>query len=147
MTLIAQDLQRTLVNGVRCIAFKPDLDSQFLVGTEEGQIHLCSTEFSSQFLMTYQVHVTPINKIVWNPFYTNLFLSCASESRVFLWHRQLARPVLFYCLASQVTDVAWSDQSSTIFAVTNIEGSVALFDISINKYSPICRQVCPCSVL
>ena len=130
-----------MVNGVRCIAFKPDLDCQFLVGTEAGHIHLCSTEFSSQFLMTYKVHVTPINKVVWNPFYTNLFLSCASESRVFLWHRQLARPVMFYSLGSQVTDVSWTEQSSTIFAITNIEGSVAIFDISINKYSPICRQV------
>lgn len=91
--------------------------------------------------MTYKVHVTPINKVVWNPFYTNLFLSCASESRVFLWHRQLTRPVMFYSLGSQVTDVSWSEQSSTIFAITNIEGSVAIFDISINKYSPICRQV------
>ena len=92
-----------MTNGGKCLAFKPDDDSLFLVGTEEsktnyvyikskhynqeGDIKLCSVEFSSQFLSTFTAHVTPVIKIAWNPFYHNLFLSCASEYRVLLWHR------------------------------------------------------------
>ena len=41
----------------------------------------------------------------------------------------------------QVSDVSWSQHSSTIFAVLTHEGSVFVFDISINKYAPICKQV------
>ena len=56
---------------------------------KEGEIHLCSVDFSSQFLATFSAHVTPVNCVAWNPFYHNLFLSCASEYRVLLWHRWL----------------------------------------------------------
>ena len=44
-------------------------------------------------------------------------------------------------LLLQVSDVSWSQHSSTIFAVLTHEGSVFVFDISINKYAPICKQV------
>ena len=83
----SEELRACLTDGVKCISFKPDLDKYFLVGTEEGDIHLCSVDYSSQFLKTYHAHVTPVNNIVWNPFYNNLFLSCASEYRIFLWHK------------------------------------------------------------
>ena len=86
-TNFIQRLSSSLTHGVKSIAFKPDDETMFLVGTEEGDIHLCTTEFSSEYLMTYKSHVTPINKLVWNDFYNNLFLSCASEYRVLLWHR------------------------------------------------------------
>ena len=86
-TILMKDVKKALIDGVRCIAFKPDQDSLFLVGTEEGDIHLCSTKVTSQFMMTFKTHVTPINKIVWSGFYNNLFLSCATEYKVLLWHK------------------------------------------------------------
>ena len=58
---------------------------------KEGEIHLCSVDFSSQFLATFTAHVTPVNCVTWNPFYHNLFLSCASEYRVLLWHRSVLK--------------------------------------------------------
>ena len=58
-----------------------------IIPYKEGDIHLCSVEFSTEFLSTFTAHVTPVNKIAWSPFYHNLFLSCASEYRVLLWHR------------------------------------------------------------
>ena len=50
-------------DGVRTFAFKPDDDTVYLIGTEEGDIHLVTTEFSTAFLMTYRAHVTPVNKV------------------------------------------------------------------------------------
>jgi hypothetical protein len=40
-----------------------------------------------------------------------------------------------------VGDVAWAPYSSTVFAVVTLDGKVFVYDISINKYSPICNQV------
>ena len=34
-----------------------------LVGTEEGLIHLCTTEYASKYLATFQAHNTPVRKI------------------------------------------------------------------------------------
>jgi len=136
----SEDLATSLVNGIRGVAFKPDDESLFVVGTEEGDLHLCSTEISSKFLMTYRAHVTPVNRIVWNPFYHALFLSCASEYKLQVWHKDLSSPVLSYSLGSQVNDVCWAPHSSTIFAAVTSDGFVSVYDISLNKYSQICRQ-------
>ena len=46
-----------------------------------------------------------------------------------------------YDLGSQVGDVAWAPYSSTVFAAVTIDGRAVVFDLSVNKYSPICNQV------
>ena len=91
--------------------------------------------------MSYPGHVTPFNKILWNTFYTPLFISCASEYTIHIWHRDFPTPLLSYSIGSTVGDVAWAPYSSTVFAVVTSEGTVVLYDISIDKYSPVCKQV------
>ena len=46
-----------------------------------------------------------------------------------------------YDLGSQVGDVAWAPYSSTVFAAVTIDGRAVVYDLSVNKYSPICSQV------
>ena len=41
----------------------------------------------------------------------------------------------------QVGDVAWAPYSSTVFAAVTFEGKVYIYDLSVNKYNPICVQV------
>ena len=36
--------------------------------------------------------------------------------------------------------MAWAPYSSTVFAVVTIEGRVYIYDLSVNKYNPICVQ-------
>ena len=38
-----KDISGTLFDGARSIAFQPDKDSQFLIGTEEGDVYLETT--------------------------------------------------------------------------------------------------------
>ena len=45
--------------GGMCFDFNKFQDHLFLVGTEEGKIHLCSKAYSGQYLETYEVN--PIN--------------------------------------------------------------------------------------
>ena len=87
---IGDNLADHLVEAPRAIAFKPDDENIFLVrssschamsrhvtchvsrqvGTEEGDIYLATTEFSTEFLMQYCSHSTPINSLAWNPHYS-----------------------------------------------------------------------------
>ena len=83
-----------LLDGARALCFKPDKLDLFLVGTEEGDIHLATIEYDSQFLASYQGHTTPVNCIAWNPFFPEIFISCASESLVIVWHKELSTPIL-----------------------------------------------------
>ena len=45
----------TFTDSGRAISFKPDDDSTFLVGTDEGMVYLCTTQYSSRYLNTYPV--------------------------------------------------------------------------------------------
>lgn len=44
-------------------------------------------------------------------------------------------------LGSPVGDVAWAPYSSTVFAAVTADGRVHVYDISINKYEPLCNQL------
>ena len=43
-----------MTDGVRTFAFKPDDDSLYLIGTEEGDIHLVTTEYSTAYITSYR---------------------------------------------------------------------------------------------
>ena len=137
----SEEVSPTLVNGARSIAFLPTKDTLFVVGTEEGELYMCTTEYSSRYLMSYHSHITPVNKIQWNPFYSTLFISCASEYAIHLWHKELPKPIFSYSIGSPVGDVAWAPYSSTVFSAVTEDGRVVVFDISVDKYLPICKQV------
>ena len=72
-------------DGGRCVAFNPGNDTIFLVGTDEGLIYKCTTEYSSKFLGTYVAHNTPIYNVAWNSYVPSIFLTCASEWMIKIW--------------------------------------------------------------
>ena len=52
-------------SGARALAVKPDDDTVYLVGTEEGLIHLCTTEYASKYIATFQAHNTPVSGLLY----------------------------------------------------------------------------------
>ena len=110
------------------------------VGTEEGKVHLATTQYSSQYLMTYPAHSTPVYTIQWNSFVPTVFVTCAAEFVLKVWHKDSPRPILRFDLGSQIGDVAWAPYSSTVFAAVTVDGKVFVYDLSVNKYNPVCVQ-------
>ena len=113
----------------------------FQAGTEEGSVHLATTQYSSQYLRTYLAHSTPVYNIQWNSFVPNIFVTCAAEFVLKIWHKDSTKPILRLDLGSQIGDVAWAPYSSTVLAAVTTEGKVFVFDLAVNKYKPICIQV------
>ena len=74
-----------IVDSGRCVAFNPNDETMFLVGTDEGIVYKCTTEYSSKFLQTYMAHNTPIYNIAWNPYCPAIFLTCAAEWMIKIW--------------------------------------------------------------
>lgn len=68
-----------------CVKFHPKDPKIYLVGTEEGLIYKCSTEYSSMFLLTYHAHNMPIYRIDFNNFNSDIFLSCSDDWRIKVW--------------------------------------------------------------
>ena len=97
--------------GGRALAFKPDDESVYIVGTEEGLIHLCTTEFASKVLRTFEAHSTPIYALQWNSFLPTVFISCAAEWSVKIWDMETLGPLYTFDLSSPAGDVAWAPYS------------------------------------
>ena len=95
----------------RALAFKPDDENIYIVGTEEGLVHLCTTEFSSKVLRTFEAHCTPIYSLQWNSFLPTVFLSCAAEWTAKIWDMDSQGPLYTFDLSSPAGDVAWAPYS------------------------------------
>ena len=72
-------------DGGRCFSFSPKDDTIYLVGTDDGVVYKCTTEYSSLFLKTYEAHTMPVYSICWNPFVPSIFLTCAADWLIKIW--------------------------------------------------------------
>ena len=120
--------------------FHKEIDSLFLVGTEGGKIHQCSKTYSSHILETYNAHSMAVGAVKWNCFHPKVFISGSLDWTVKIWNYTVNIPLLTFDLNAAIGDVSWSPYSSTVFGAVTADGKVHVFDLSINKYEPICRQ-------
>lgn len=76
----------------------------------------------------------------YNPFHSNYFLSSSSDWLVKLWDHSTSKCVMSFDLNGSVGDIAWAPYSSTVFAAVTAEGKIFVYDLSLNKYEPMCEQ-------
>ncbi|KXS13868.1 hypothetical protein M427DRAFT_45369 [Gonapodya prolifera JEL478] len=139
--------------GGCCLDFSKTDEHLFVVGTEEGKLHLCSKAYSSEYLRTYEDtkiqhwpvcfcegHHMAIYAVRMNPFHSNYFITASGDWTVKLWDISQTSPVMTFDLGGPVGDVAWAPFASTIFAAGTTEGKVFVFDLNVNKYEAICEQ-------
>ena len=67
-----------------------------------GRVVRATTQYSSQYLDTFPAHQTPVYTVQWNTFITDLFITCAFEFTVKIWHCHSQDPVFRFDLGSQV---------------------------------------------
>merc|ERR1719199_1153472 len=124
--------------GGMCFDFNKFQDHLFLVGTEEGKIHLCSKAFSGQYLETYEGHYLAVYAVKWNTFDPKVFLSCSADWTIKMWTVEMTRPIVRYDLRCPVGDIQWAPYSSTVFAAVTSEGQLKVFDLDQEKPRELC---------
>ncbi|CAL8348137.1 unnamed protein product [Gadus morhua 'NCC'] len=132
-----QDLFISKLTPGLCFDFHPVESSLYLVGTEEGNIHACSSSNHEQYLETYQAHTQPVHRVTWSPFSADVFLSCSSDWSIRLWRRGIYKSVLdLTSTYSGVYDVAWSPRRATVFAAVK-QGQVEVWDLESSILDPL----------
>lgn len=126
--------------GGMCFDFNKTNDSLFLVGTEEGYIHLCNTAFTSQYMETYKDHYLAVYSVKWNEYHPKTFLSCSADWTIKLWITGMKRPIKSFDLGNSVGDIAWAPYSSTVFAAVTSEGRLYVYDLNQQKHTYLCDQ-------
>ncbi|KAJ3304591.1 WD repeat-containing protein 78 [Kappamyces sp. JEL0829] len=124
--------------GGLCFDFNAKDSNVYLVGTEDGQIHKCSSSYNEQYLNTFSTHTGPINKVKWSPFLSNAFLSCSADWTVRLWNHELEDEVFkFQSGKDTVNDIAWSPHNSTMFGTVSSNGRLEIWDLRYSVLDPV----------
>eukprot|EP00192_Tetraselmis_astigmatica_P007862 CAMPEP_0117682880 /NCGR_PEP_ID=MMETSP0804-20121206/19987_1 /TAXON_ID=1074897 /ORGANISM="Tetraselmis astigmatica, Strain CCMP880" /LENGTH=687 /DNA_ID=CAMNT_0005493205 /DNA_START=77 /DNA_END=2140 /DNA_ORIENTATION=+ len=132
--------QMGALSGGCCFDFNKETSHLFVVGTEEGHIHKCSTAYNSQYLQTYEGHAMAVYSLKWNHLHPQVFLSASADWTVKLWNAASPKHVMAFDLNNTIGDVAWAPYSSTVFAAVTTDGKVNVFDLNENKHEPMCEQ-------
>ncbi|XP_065187193.1 dynein intermediate chain 2, ciliary-like [Sycon ciliatum] len=132
--------QLNLARG-SCFDFIPTLDNVYLIGTEEGIIHKCSTLYQQNYIRSFQAHNFTIYAVRWNPFQPRVFATCGVDCCVKIWDDERPETPLFvFDLDDPVIDFCWAPYSSTVFVAGTMNGYAHVYDLDIDKYNPLCKQ-------
>jgi len=132
--------------------FHKQKDFLFLVGTEEGKVHVCSKAYTSHFIDTINAHNMAVYKVCWNKYHPKIFMTCSADWTVKIWEMkdkvdksgepdETRKPLFSFDLNNSVGDIAWAPYSSTVFAAVTSDGKAFVYDLNINKYEPLCEQM------
>ena len=138
-----KDVKDTLIfreaNGLS-FDFPNNDTTVYYVALEECTIHKCRISYKDQYTDNYYGHQGPVNKIRCNPFDPNILISCSYDWTVRIWNSRYSYPVMNLHsedLCSQVNDIEWSDDTSTIFGCVADDGRIEIWDLARNAVQPI----------
>ena len=126
--------------GGMCFDFNPHHDHLFIVGTEEGKIHLCSKAYSGQYLESYDGHFLAVYSVKLNTYHPNVFLSCSADWTIKMWDSEITRPIITFDLQHAVGDIQWAPYSSTVFAAVSSSGHLYVYDLHQEKHTFLCEH-------
>ncbi|EDQ85502.1 uncharacterized protein MONBRDRAFT_29152 [Monosiga brevicollis MX1] len=128
--------------GVLAFDFSQRLANMYMVATEDGHVHKCSSSYSDAFLESYFSHTAPVYRLRYNPFATDIFATCSADWSVALWsERQSSPSCIFNASKNPVSDLAWSHERATVMA-TLVEDRLQLWDLAENDQDPV-RELRP----
>ncbi|XP_063223461.1 dynein axonemal intermediate chain 1-like [Bacillus rossius redtenbacheri] len=140
-TVLAPDSVTIKVKAhIHTMVFYPMELDKFLIGTKEGYIYKCSTEYISKFLFILPAHDNLINKIEFNPFNPTVFITCSDDGLVKIWQDDRRECLFRFDVAGVcVGDVCWSPTNSTVFAAAS-DAAVRAFDVDADKHGAVCAR-------
>ncbi|PHJ19260.1 wd g-beta repeat-containing protein [Cystoisospora suis] len=127
-----------------CIDISDQDPSTYVIGTDEGLIHRCSTSYNEQYLDTYLGHTGPVNSVKYSLFHSDAFLSCSDDGMIRLWNVKqpedaaaILPPSSRY---SAVTDISWFALNCPVLVVGDRSGCATVLrveDEEIPRYSAL----------
>jgi dynein intermediate chain 1 len=126
-------------SGGMCFDFNKHkgFEHLFVLGTEEGHIHLCSVKHRGHYIQSYEGHTMGVYTVSWNPFHEKIFASCSADWTIKIWHYKVFQPLIIFDMQNAVGDFAWSPWCSTIFASVTVQGDMKFFDLNRNRKAAI----------
>ncbi|XP_037787654.1 dynein intermediate chain 2, ciliary-like [Penaeus monodon] len=123
-----------------CIDFRPDNESELLVGIDTGLVIQCSVSCSSHTFIRYPAHSAPVRDVGWNKYYYKIFISCSVDWSVKVWLQDNTTPLITLDMGGSVAAASWSAFSSSVFVAVTDEGRIYVYDLHVRQSRPLCVQ-------
>eukprot|EP00890_Picochlorum_soloecismus_P001296 jgi/Picsp_1/2167/NSC_05632-R1_78 kda intermediate flagellar outer arm len=144
---VYENLQTCGLELPLCSAAHPSL-ADAITGTLDGKVVLTGSKHGQAELFCFGEHKqtvecnsNPIYAVAWSPFQSDYFLAASYDSIVSIWDSNKAEYRLSLDLGgNSIADCQWSPSSSTILGAITEEGYMLMYDLSISKTRPTCKQ-------
>ncbi|XP_068898446.1 dynein axonemal intermediate chain 4-like isoform X2 [Tenebrio molitor] len=113
----SKEISITGYEQARCLALHPTDPFTYFVGTSEGVVHRCSTNYYNEHMDLFKAHDGAIHTVRFSPFANKLYYTCGDDFRARLWVDGISEPlVTSEPSILPVLDVDWSPGHPTIIA-------------------------------
>ncbi|XP_011061701.1 PREDICTED: WD repeat-containing protein 78-like [Acromyrmex echinatior] len=121
----------------------PIVSNIYFVGSDEGCIYRCSTNYLRQHVDSFLAHDGPIYSFEFSPFCQKLFLTCGADWCIRIWAENLTEPLITLSTAMAcVRNACWSPKSSTIIA-SIVNDQICMWDIRRKTHIPASIKISP----
>lgn len=121
----------------------PSLSTIYFIGTDEGGIYRCSTNYLHQHIESFVAHNGPVHSMEFSPFCSKIFLTAGADWCTRIWVDGITEPLItFSTEMSWIRCATWCPTNSTIIA-TIVKNEICLWDIKRKTYKPKSVTVLP----
>ncbi|KAF9824086.1 hypothetical protein SFRURICE_002207 [Spodoptera frugiperda] len=139
------DVPITRYPAVLCMIWHPTIDHCYLVGTDEGCIHRCSTHYLNQHIDVFRAHAGPVTDLCNSPFMNYLLASCGADNAIRLWIEGMDDVVMTLVCQSAVNGISFCPNNSTILLSTS-GNTLSVWDLRRKIHMPCAEYQFPGNV-
>ncbi|XP_068629649.1 dynein axonemal intermediate chain 4 [Battus philenor] len=129
-----------------CMKWHCRIEHIYIVGTDEGCIHKCSTHYLNQHIDVMRAHSGPVYSMSFSPFMKTLLMSCGADNAIRLWLEGIDDVIMTLNCPAAVYDAAFCPVNSTI--IISVSGNVlSIWDIRRKNHIPCAEYKFPGNVV
>lgn len=140
------DVPITRYPAALCMKWHPTIGHVYLVGTDEGCIHKCSTHYLNQHMDVFRAHAGPVYGMEYSPFMNTLLVSCGADNAIRLWMEDMDDVIMTLNCPAAVYGIAFCPINATI--IISVSGNVlSVWDLRRKTHIPCAEYTFPGNVV
>lgn len=140
------DVPITRYPAALCMKWHPKISHLYLVGTDEGCIHKCSTHYLNQHMDVFRAHAGPVYGMEYSPFMDTLLVSCGADNAIRLWMEDMDDVIMTLNCPAAVYGIAFCPINATI--LISVSGNVlSVWDLRRKTHIPCAEYTFPTNVV
>ncbi|XP_026330013.1 WD repeat-containing protein 78-like [Hyposmocoma kahamanoa] len=128
-----------------CLKWHPFVSHWYLVGTDEGCVHKCSTHYLNQHMDVFKAHAGPVYSMEYSSFMPSLLVTCGADNAIRIWIEDLDEVIMTLNCNSAVYDIAWCPINATILLSVN-GFYLSVWDLRRKTHAPCTEYLFPTNV-